>query len=208
VRPESCYSGERRPVDRTFWHVLEDDVNRDIQYDCESIQGCRDVHQIRSVGKLDVHKLLKINLACFCCACLDSNWEACENKAWVGPWQVEVLVVHEPSYVCAVISAGFNEDNWEEFSINGKYFSSFLKLGDNFVVSTVADNEENVDFHLLVCTKKMFTCTEAFRCKWGESFEVGDQVIQGRYYQKYGTAAGTYVYLRKSHVAHHNVHYI
>jgi hypothetical protein len=65
-----------------------------------------------------------------------------------------------------------------------------------------------VDFHLLVCTKKIFTCTEAFRCKWGESFEVGDQVIQGRYYQKYGTAAGTYVYLRKSHVAHHNVHYI
>ena len=111
VKPESCYPGERRPVDRTFWHVLEEDVDREMEYDCEPIQGCRDVHQIRSVGKLDMHKLLKRNLACFYCACLDSNWEACENKAWVGLWQVEVLVVHEPGYVQAVICAGFNEDN-------------------------------------------------------------------------------------------------
>jgi hypothetical protein len=109
----------------------------------------------------------------------------------IGPWQVEVLIVHEPGYVRAVISAGFNEDNWDEFGVNGKYFASFLELEDNFAVFAAADNEEIVDFHLLVCTKKIFTCTEAFRCKWGESFEVGNQVIQGRYYQKYGTAANT-----------------
>ena len=49
--------------------------------------------------------------------------------------------------------------------MNGAYFASFLELGDNFAVSAAADNEENVDFHLLVCTRKMFTCTEPFHCK-------------------------------------------
>jgi len=51
----------------------------------------------------------------------------------------------------------------------------------------------------------MLTCTESFTCKWGESFAVGDKVIQGTYYQKYGSGAQSYVLLRKSHLAHHNV---
>lgn len=208
IRPKSCYSSERTPVDRTFWHVLEEDVDRETEYDCEPIKGCRDVHQIRSVGKLDVHKLLKRSLACFCPPCVDSNWEACENKAWTGPWEVEVLVVHQPGYVRGVITEKFAGDNWDEFGVNGTYLASVLELGDNFAVSAAADNEENVEFHLLVCTRKMFTCTEPFQCKWGESFDVGDKVIQGRYYQRYGLGAQSYIFLRKSHLAHHNVDYI
>jgi len=74
-------SGERTLVQRTFWHVLEEDVDRETKYDYESIKGCRDVHQIQSVDKLNIHKLLKINLACFCLACVESKWEGCENVA-------------------------------------------------------------------------------------------------------------------------------
>ena len=81
-------------------------------------------------------------------------------------------------------------------------------MRDNFAISAVIDNEENVDFYLLVCTRKMYTCTKAFTCKWGESFEVGDEIIEGQYYQKYGTNSDTYVYLRKSHKAHVLVEYI
>jgi hypothetical protein len=29
-RPESCYSGERRPMDYTFWYITEDDIDREI----------------------------------------------------------------------------------------------------------------------------------------------------------------------------------
>ena len=208
VRPESSYSGERRPVRRTFWHVLEEDVDRETEYDCEPIKGCRDMHQIRSVGPMEVNKLLKRSLACFCSACIATNWEACENRAWTGEWDVEVLVVTRTAYVQGVVNVEFKVDDWDEFGINGAYFATILELGDNFAVSAAADNEENVAFHILVCTRKVFTCTQGFKCKWGETFQVGDKVIQGRYFQKFGTGADTYVYLQKSHLAHHNVDYI
>jgi hypothetical protein len=99
------------------------------------------------------------------------------------------------------VSSAFKEDDWDEFGLNGKYFASIRELGDNFAISATVDNEENVDFYLLVCTRKMYTYTKAFRCKWGESLEVGDEIIEGRYYQKYGISSDTYVYLRKSHKA-------
>jgi hypothetical protein len=79
-RPESCYSSERRPVDCTFWHVTEDDIDRETEYDCEPIKGYREMHCVQSVGHLDVNKLLKRSLACFCPACIESNWDACETK--------------------------------------------------------------------------------------------------------------------------------
>ena len=78
--------------------------------------------------------------------------------------------------------------------MNGEYFASITELGDNFGITAAPDNEENVDFYLLLCTRKMYTCTKAFTYKWGESFEVGVLVVEGRYYQKYGTGADTYVY--------------
>ena len=117
--------------------------------------------------------------------------------------------MHQPGYVRGVISVELDEENWDEFGVNGTYFGSLLELGDSFVVSAAADNEENVDFHLLACTMKMFTCSEPFQCKWGESFAAGDKVIQGRYYQTYyGVGAQSYLFLRNLHLAHHNVEYI
>ena len=152
-------------VQRTFWHVLEEDVDREIEYNCEPIMGCRDVHQIRSVGKLDVYKLLKRGLACFCPPCIESNWEFCENSAWTGSWEVKVLVVHQPGYVQGVISVKFDKENWDEFGVNGTYFGSLLELGNNFAILAAVDNEENVNFHLLICTRKVFICIEPLKCK-------------------------------------------
>jgi len=61
-------------------------------------------------------------------------------------------VVQQPSYIRGVVNAEFDEENWDEFGVNGMYFTLLLELGENFVVSVAADNEEDVDFHLLVCT--------------------------------------------------------
>lgn len=207
-RPKTSYSGDRRPVSRTFWHIIEDDVDRENEYDCEPIRRCREVHQVRSVGSMEVNKLMKRNLACFCPACIAQKWGDCENKDWTGEWEVELLVVNKPGYVRTAAMAEFREDDWDEFGVNGEYFASILEIGDNYAISAAADNEENVDFYLLVCTKKVYTCQTRFRCKWGESFEVGDKVVQGRYYQKYGTGADTYVYLKTSHLAHCHVEYL
>ena len=75
-------------------------------------------------------------------------------------------------------------------------------MGDNFAVAASPDNEENVDFYVLVCTRKLYTSETTFVCKWGEEFVPGDSVIEGLYYQKYGVGVDTYVLLRKSQKAH------
>ena len=111
----------------------------------------------------------------------------CVNIAWAQDWEVELLVLGARGYVWAVINAQFKDDDWDNFGCNREYFASITELGDNFAIVAAPDNEENVDFYLLVCTKQVYTCREPFSCPWGESFELGDSVIQGRYYQKYGT---------------------
>jgi hypothetical protein len=199
--PPTAYA-DRRPVSRTFWHIREADVDRAHQFDCEPIVSCRHMHSVRSVDTMDVNKLLKRGLACFFPACINCNWAKCENIAWTRDWMLEVLIPHNPGYVWDVMLAEFNVDNWDEFGLNGTYLASILELGDNLAICAAPENEENVEFYILMYTKKPFVCTKAFTCVWGETFEVGDSAIEGTYYQKYGTGHDTYVLQRKSQKAY------
>jgi len=53
----------------TFWYVKPIDVNDITEYTTNSIQGTMDVHCVWFVGPTNMNKLLKNNLACFCCFC-------------------------------------------------------------------------------------------------------------------------------------------
>ena len=150
--------GDRRHVNRIFWHVLEGDVDRKHEYDYEPIPGYRDLHSIRSVGRMEVGKLLKRSLACFCFSCIQGRWEACENRAWAGDWMLEVLVPLNSAYVQNVQLQEFSVDDWHDVGINSSYFASILEVGDNFAVAASLDNKENIDFYVLVCTRKDYTC--------------------------------------------------
>ena len=98
-------------MNRIFWHVLEGDVDRKHEYDYEPIPGCRDLHSIRSVGRMEVGKLLKRSLACFCFSYIQGRWEACENRAWAGDWMLEVLVPLNSAYVQNVQLQEFSVDD-------------------------------------------------------------------------------------------------
>jgi hypothetical protein len=52
------------------------------------------VYYIRSIGPMDVNKLLRKTLACFCYFYVDPNFSACENLAWIEHWQVEMLILN------------------------------------------------------------------------------------------------------------------
>ena len=80
-------------------HVLKVDVDKEHEYDCEPIHRCKDLHFIRYVGSMEVGKLLKLNLACFCFSCIEGNLEECENRASAGDWMLEVLVPLNATYV-------------------------------------------------------------------------------------------------------------
>ena len=96
----------------------------------------------------------------------------------------------------------FLVDDWHDVGVKGTYFASILKVGDNFTVVASLDNQENVDFYVFVCTKKVYICKTTFVCKWGEEFIPVNLVLEGLYYQNYGLGDDTYVLMRKSHRAH------
>jgi hypothetical protein len=137
--------------------------------------------------------------------CDNCDWGGCQSRPWVGDWKCEMVFPNNTGYVRAVMLSEFNVDDWDEFGLNGEYLASTLELGDNLAICAALDNEENVEFYILMCTRKPFRCRKAFTCKRGQSFEVGDSLIEGTYYQKYGTGLDTYVFLKKSHKAYINV---
>jgi hypothetical protein len=56
---------------------------------------------------MDVNKLLKKNLACFCSYCVDFAFLARENLPWTKEWEVEVLILNNVGYVCHTMEDDF-----------------------------------------------------------------------------------------------------
>lgn len=51
-RPESSYTGARKPMKRMFWHIGANDVkHKDEAHDCDVVQGTRKIHSIRAANK-------------------------------------------------------------------------------------------------------------------------------------------------------------
>jgi hypothetical protein len=110
-RPATSYT-ERRPVSRTFWHIEQSDVDREHEFDCEAIARCREMHSDRSVGQMDLNKLLKRQLAYFCPSCIDCDWGGCQSRPWAGDWECEMVFPNNTRYVRAVMLSEFNVDDW------------------------------------------------------------------------------------------------
>jgi hypothetical protein len=63
-------------------------------------------------------------------------------------------------------------------------------------------NEEGVNFYGISCTKPLHQVSEQFTNMWGNTFELGDMIVVGTYYQKWGTRESSYVLLRNSHIVY------
>jgi hypothetical protein len=157
-RPESSYSRERRIDNRLFWHVKLEDVDQLTKYTCETMKGTRDVHLVRSMNSSNVDKLMKFFKTYFCCFYVDSNFIACENVPWTKEWEIKVLIPNNTSFVQNVVELTFEEQKWDQYGAYGDYLASCLQLRDNFVVRAKEDNEEGVDFNILMCTKMVLLC--------------------------------------------------
>ena len=92
----------------------------------------------------------------------------------------------------------FGDGSESQFGCEEDSLADLLELGDNFVVPAEPNNKEGVQFYILACLRKKFLVREAFVCKWGSEFNVGDYAVQGRYYQKWGSSQKSYVFLDKS----------
>ena len=80
--------------------------------------------------------------------------------------------------------------------------SNLINMGGNFVVPTEVDNKEGVDFYIVQCQTPKFKVVESFKCVWGCEFDVGDYVIGGTYYQKWGISNKSFVFLGESMITY------
>jgi F420-dependent methylenetetrahydromethanopterin dehydrogenase len=60
-------------------------------------------------------------------------------------------------------------------------FGYCLEVGDNFAVNVKKDNEEDMDFYIVICTQKMYSVKKDFIDPWKIEFKIGDVVVVGRY---------------------------
>jgi hypothetical protein len=131
------------------------------------------------------------------------DWENCESQSHVRAWKLVKLRPNNTRLVCDTMDEHDNEEDWE-FGGNGGLVGDMLNIVDNFVVSTKEDNDEGVEFYILQCQRPRFFVKEAFECVWEGSFEVGNCVVAGTYYQRWGRSDRTYVYLNEFRVAYIN----
>ncbi len=70
---------------------------------------------------MDVNKLLKKSLSCFCCFYVDVKFSTCENVPWMQSWEVEVLIHNNASYVHSAMENAFKKMNGMimEMMVNG-----------------------------------------------------------------------------------------
>jgi hypothetical protein len=152
------------------------------KYTCDTIKRRKDVHSIRFVGAMHVNKLLKNNLVCFCCLCVDLEFLACENLPWTKEWEVEVLIPNNARYVRHAMEDAFQKDKWDEYNVDGDHLAFCISMGDNFAINFEDKNEERMDFYVLVCMKDAFNFHKPFKCPWGQEFNVGDMAVASKYY--------------------------
>lgn len=95
-------------------------------------------------------------MACFCCFCIDFNFQACENLAWIQQWKVEVLIPKNVGYVRIAMEAMFQVDEWDEYEDDGNHLATYISLRDNFTMNVKQGNENGVNFYILLCTQISF----------------------------------------------------
>jgi hypothetical protein len=98
-------------------------------------------------------------------------------------------------------------ENWQlhelQFGTDGDELSALLEVGDNFAVVASTDNDEGVEFFIICCSRGVHEVKVAFTCHWGTSFQVGDKVVCGTYYQKWGRSeSSSYVLLNSSKIVY------
>jgi hypothetical protein len=79
------------------------------------------MHSLKSIGVVDVNKLMEKSLSFLCYFWMDGNFLTCENVPWNEEWELKMLVTTNATFVCNMMVVDFNEDYWDLFDMNGNF---------------------------------------------------------------------------------------
>jgi len=86
--------------------------------------------------------------------------------------------------------------------------AALVSIGDNFVILAQEGNDEGIKLYILQCQQASHIVQDRFTCPWGDEFDVGDHVIIGLYYQKWGIDDNGYEFLTNSQMAFFYTHLV
>ena len=179
---------------------------RDNTHACDFVPGTRKLHSILATNKIQVGMLMVKKLACFCAHCIDNDYANCVNFKWTGEWTARFLQPVDPEFMRE--SMLWVWDGNSAYGAEGKLLAATLDVGDIFAVNAAAGNDEGEDFWIIICTKVLHTVKAPFIDEWDTSFNERDEVVAGKYYQKWGTAENLYVLLRNSHTVYMHAYFV
>jgi hypothetical protein len=83
-------------------------------------------------------------------------------------------VVHVMRVMC--------EQDLSQFGGSPNTMTDLPCIRDNFAIVADQPNFKGVPYYILVCTRSKFVVSSAFRCVWGNEFDLRDHVIEGLYF--------------------------
>jgi hypothetical protein len=195
--PNAAYPGARRVVCRHFHLIGKTEVSRVKDMACNTIQGSRSMHSIRSVSHQNNVLLECRDFSCFCLACVARNSiEVCPRRSYATPWR---LITLEPSSSKEVVQELEEVDpDWSK-GPDENILASELETGDHFAIlaDPLDPNSNGAEFFVLLCTKPMYIVQEeSLTDEWGVTVTRGDEVVEGLYYQRQGRRENSYVLLQ------------
>jgi hypothetical protein len=146
--PSSYAQSTTKDISRCFWHVGENDVLRSNLYNCRTLPGSSKLHSVCGFSRIDPTQLMIRQLLCFCNACIDSEWDNCENKAHVQNWSVVKLRPTNAQAVQDQIQENNDPGAWQFGGVNEE-LGDLVAVIDNFAVPTPENNQEGVSFYVL-----------------------------------------------------------
>ena len=195
-------------VHRKFWCVKEETLalHRLKRWNSDTIQGCSLFHLVASISKGDPTKLMFRELSCYYEPCENGDYDNCDNIEHMGNSISIKIQPHNVRHVVAQMSQYGEGKDFVSYASqlhgDGIEMADVLLVGDKFAVPTEPNNTEDVQFYVLECQRRKFLVCSPFKCKWGCEFEVGEYAMAGRYFQKWGRAEKSYVFLDGSCIAY------
>lgn len=176
--------GSRRHTNKHFWLVNRGDVDRKELYDCETINGSRGMHQVRSVSHRDPTLIQFRQLSCFCVSCVDIDPNSdCINCDHVPSWALRRLKPKVSSQVRAMYDCN------DEILLGGS-IADAIKVGENVAVRVDPTSDES--FWLMLIDKGVHVVDVAFTDDAGQEYLPGEMVMRGYWYEQSCPGSRTY----------------
>ena len=134
-------------VQKEFWHIKVDDVDRSNDWACRTICGSQKLHLILGFSESDPILLMMKELTCFCGPCIDEDWSNSEQRSHESELRVVHLRPVDTHQVRLQIEANDDLEDWEYGSVDEE-IGNLLRVGENFAVPALENNDEGVEFYV------------------------------------------------------------